>query len=106
MVEHRKGLNRALFWLYSGHGRVPMAFRWSMLVFDLVTIGVFLVHPLVSWHDGVEAAKSNATGVWRGHPRSMRRSAMAARVWMPIRTTSVAVRGGSVSTIGCHACSA
>lgn len=60
MVEHRKGLNRALFWLYSGHGRVPMVFRWSMLVFDLVTIGIFLVHPLVSWHDGVEAA----TGVW------------------------------------------
>ncbi len=31
-----------------------------MLVFDLVTIAVFLVHPLVSWHDGVQAA----TGVW------------------------------------------
>ena len=41
MVEHRKGLNRALFWLYSGHGRGPSLFRWSMLVFDLVTIGRF-----------------------------------------------------------------
>jgi voltage-gated potassium channel len=60
MVEHRRGLNRALFWLYSGHGRVPAIFRWSMLVFDLVTIAIFLVHPLVSWHDGVEAA----TGIW------------------------------------------
>ena len=56
MVEHRKGLNRALFWLYSGHGRWPSIFRWSMLVFDLVTIAVFLVHPLVSWHDGVQTA--------------------------------------------------
>lgn len=60
MVEHRKGLNRALFWLYSGSGRTPSAFRWSMLVFDLVTIAIFLVHPLVSWRDGVEAA----TGIW------------------------------------------
>lgn len=53
MVEHRKGLNRFLFWLYSGQGKWPSAFRWSMLVFDLFTIGIFLVHPLVSWHDGV-----------------------------------------------------
>lgn len=60
MVEHRKGLNRLLFWLYSGHGRTPSIFRWSMLVFDIVTIGIFIFHPLVSWHDGVEAA----TGVW------------------------------------------
>lgn len=60
MVEHRKGLNRALFWLYSGHGRAPSIFRWSMLAFDIVTIGIFIFHPLVSWHDGVEAA----TGVW------------------------------------------
>ena len=50
MTEHRKGLNRTLFWLYSGHGRRPSVFRWSMLVFDLVTIGIFLIHPLVSWH--------------------------------------------------------
>ena len=34
---------------------------WSMLVFDVATIAVFLVHPLVSWHDGVQAA----TGGWR-----------------------------------------
>ncbi|MEQ1783152.1 MAG: ion transporter [Hyphomonadaceae bacterium] len=50
MGEHRKGLNRTLFWLYSGNGGWPSVFRWSMLVFDLVTIAVFLVHPLVSWH--------------------------------------------------------
>lgn len=60
MVEHRKGLNRALFWLYWGPGRVPMAFRWAMLVFDIITIGIFIFHPLISWHDGVEAA----TGLW------------------------------------------
>lgn len=60
MVEHRKGLNRALFWLYSGHGRGPSAFRWSMLAFDIVTICIFIFHPLVTWHDGVEAA----TGIW------------------------------------------
>src|SRR5690349_12688739 len=60
MVEHRKGLNRALFWLYWGPGRAPMVFRWSMLVFDIVTISIFIFHPLVSWHDSVEAA----TGVW------------------------------------------
>jgi voltage-gated potassium channel len=60
MVEHRKGLNRALFWLYSGHGRWPSIFRWSMLVFDLVTIAIFLVHPLITWHDGVPESK----GVW------------------------------------------
>lgn len=50
MHEHRKGLNRALFWLYAGNGRWPSFFRWSMLVFDLITIAIFLVHPLVSWH--------------------------------------------------------
>lgn len=50
MAEHRKGLNRTLFWLYAGIGRWPSFFRWTMLIFDLVTIGIFLVHPLVSWH--------------------------------------------------------
>ncbi len=60
MVEHRKGLNRTLFWLYSGQGKWPSAFRWAMLVFDLVTIALFLVHPLVSWHDGT----TESTGVW------------------------------------------
>ncbi len=49
MGEHRKGLNRTLFWLYSGNGRWPSFFRWTMLAFDLVTIAVFLFHPLVSW---------------------------------------------------------
>jgi voltage-gated potassium channel len=60
MVEHRKGLNRTLFWLYSGQGKWPSAFRWSMLVFDLFTIALFLVHPLVSWNDG----ETEATGIW------------------------------------------
>lgn len=60
MVEHRKGLNRALFWLYSGTGKWPTIFRWSMLVFDLVTIALFLVHPAISWHGGDEVT----TGIW------------------------------------------
>jgi len=60
MVEHRKGLNRALFWLYSGTGKWPGIFRWSMLVFDLVTIALFLVHPAISWHGGNEVT----TGIW------------------------------------------
>lgn len=60
MVEHRKGLNRTLFWLYSGRGKWPAIFRWALLIFDLVTIALFLVHPLVSWHDGV----TGSTGVW------------------------------------------
>jgi voltage-gated potassium channel len=60
MVEHRKGLNRILFWLYSGQGKWPSAFRWAMLVFDLATIALFLVHPLLSWRDGNPAS----TGVW------------------------------------------
>lgn len=60
MVEHRKGLNRTLFWLYAGQGKWPSIFRWALLVFDLVTIAIFLVHPLVSWHDG----ETESTGVW------------------------------------------
>jgi len=60
MAEHRKGLNRTLFWLYSGNGQWPSVFRWSMLVFDLVTIGIFLVHPLVSWH----RQDVPPTGIW------------------------------------------
>jgi len=60
MVEHRKGLNRTLFWLYSGHGRWPSIFRWLMLVFDLATIALFLIHPLLTWRDGVP----ESTGVW------------------------------------------
>jgi voltage-gated potassium channel len=41
----RKGLNRFLFWLYEGHGRAPYYFRWTMLVFDFLTIGYFLWAP-------------------------------------------------------------
>lgn len=60
MVEHRKGLNRMLFWLYAGQGKWPSAFRWAMLVFDLFTIALFLIHPLQSWRDGMPGA----AGVW------------------------------------------
>lgn len=60
MHEHRKGLNRTLFWLYSGHGKWPSFFRWSMLVFDLVTIALFLFHPSISWH-GQDVL---TTGIW------------------------------------------
>lgn len=60
MGEHRKGLNRTLFWLYSGHGKWPSVFRWSMLVFDLLTIALFLFHPIVSWHQSIE----ETTGIW------------------------------------------
>lgn len=60
MHEHRKGLNRALFWLYSGHGKWPGVFRWAMLTFDLVSIALFLVHPSISWH----GASVETTGVW------------------------------------------
>jgi voltage-gated potassium channel len=60
MVEHRKGLNRFLFWLYSGYGKWPAAFRWAMLAFDLATIALFLVHPLLSWRDGT----TESTGLW------------------------------------------
>jgi voltage-gated potassium channel len=59
-MEHRKGLNRALFWLYSGHGVAPSIFRWAMLVFDISTIALFLVHPLLTWRDGVPESR----GVW------------------------------------------
>lgn len=60
MREHRKGLNRALFWLYSGHGRWPTVFRWSMLVFDLLTVALFLFHPSISWH----GQQTLTTGIW------------------------------------------
>jgi voltage-gated potassium channel len=45
MKHERKGLNRALFWLYEGHGKWPFVFRWVMLVFDFVTIAYFLWAP-------------------------------------------------------------
>jgi len=60
MHEHRKGLNRALFWLYSGHGKWPSVFRWAMLAFDLVTIALFLFHPVISWR----GADTQADGIW------------------------------------------
>ena len=45
-AEHsRKGLNRFLFWLYEGFGTAPFAFRWALLIFDLLTIGYFLWAP-------------------------------------------------------------
>jgi len=42
-MSHRKGLNRAIFWLYEGQGRVPGGFRWGLLIFDVVTITYFIV---------------------------------------------------------------
>ncbi len=41
----RRGLNRRLFWLYEGHGAAPFAFRWALLVFDILTIAYFLWAP-------------------------------------------------------------
>jgi voltage-gated potassium channel len=60
MVEHRKGLNRTLFWLYTGSGRTPYIFRWMLLAFDVVTIALFLVHPLLSWRDN----QASSSGLW------------------------------------------
>lgn len=54
MVHQRTGLNRTLFWLYSGHGRWPYLFRWALLALDIITIAIFLAHPLLSWRGGVE----------------------------------------------------
>lgn len=59
-MEHRKGLNRTLFWLYAGNGRWPFVFRWTLLVIDFATIAVFLAHPVLAWHDGTH----EATGAW------------------------------------------
>ncbi len=44
-MNDRKGLNRQLFWLYEGHGRAPFVFRWSLLLFDFLTICYFLWAP-------------------------------------------------------------
>ncbi|MEQ9506824.1 MAG: ion channel [Hyphomonas sp.] len=44
-MSDRKGLNRQLFWLYEGHGRAPFVFRWSLLIFDFLTICYFLWAP-------------------------------------------------------------
>jgi voltage-gated potassium channel len=46
------GLRRTLIWLYEGIGRWPVAFRWTVLVFDLATISYFLVSPFLP-HSGV-----------------------------------------------------
>ncbi|MFC7290994.1 ion transporter [Hirschia litorea] len=45
----RSGLNRTLFWLYEGEGRLPFIFRWVILVLDLLTIILFLWEPFHSW---------------------------------------------------------
>lgn len=44
-MSDRRGINRQLFWLYEGHGSGPYFFRWSLLIFDLLTIGYFLWAP-------------------------------------------------------------
>lgn len=41
------GLRRTLIWLYEGIGRWPVAFRWVVLAFDVLTIGYFLVSPFI-----------------------------------------------------------
>jgi voltage-gated potassium channel len=46
------GLRRTLIWLYEGVGRWPVTFRWTVLVFDMVTISYFLVSPFLP-HAGV-----------------------------------------------------
>lgn len=46
------GLRRTLIWLYEGVGRWPLTFRWTVLVFDMVTISYFLVSPFLP-HAGV-----------------------------------------------------
>jgi voltage-gated potassium channel len=43
----RVGLRRSLIWLYEGVGRWPVTFRWSVLIFDIVTISYFLVSPFL-----------------------------------------------------------
>ena len=55
--HHRKGLSRFLFWLYEGHGDTPFAFRWALLIFDLLTITYFLWAPFEArgrTHDAVD----------------------------------------------------
>ncbi|MBA4226864.1 MAG: ion transporter [Hyphomonas sp.] len=41
------GPRRTLIWLYEGVGKWPLTFRWSILVFDMLTIGYFLISPFV-----------------------------------------------------------
>ena len=49
----RTGLNRLLFWLYEGSGRVPYLFRWSLLVLDFFSIAFFLWEPFHSWRSAL-----------------------------------------------------
>lgn len=42
-MSHRTGLNRTVFWLYEGKGKIPGAFRWALLGFDLVAIIYFVL---------------------------------------------------------------
>ncbi len=44
-MSERRGLNRQIFWLYEGTGRVPWAFRLVLLAFDMATITYFLLAP-------------------------------------------------------------
>lgn len=53
----RKGLKRFLQWLYEGEGGPPFAFRWAMLIFDILTICYFLWAPFEERgrsHDAVD----------------------------------------------------
>lgn len=46
-AEKHLGPRRTLIWLYEGVGKWPLTFRWSILVFDMLTISYFLVSPFV-----------------------------------------------------------
>ncbi|KCZ98229.1 ion transporter [Hyphomonas polymorpha PS728] len=46
-AEKPLGPRRTLIWLYEGVGKWPLTFRWSILVFDMLTISYFLVSPFV-----------------------------------------------------------
>jgi voltage-gated potassium channel len=44
-VAERKGLNRTLFWLYEGNGRISFVFRWLLLILDVLAVIYFLSSP-------------------------------------------------------------
>jgi voltage-gated potassium channel len=46
------GLRRTLIWLYEGVGAWPVAFRWAVFIFDVLTISYFLASPFLP-HSGV-----------------------------------------------------
>lgn len=72
-MSDRTGLNRQVFWLYEGTGRGPGAFRWALLVFDVVTITYFIAtlfegpvatHPWIDTAIGIVIALDLAARFW------------------------------------------